>query len=1195
MLHSSDHRVGVEWEILVAAGPDSARIIPVTGRQQSLGRSPSCGIRIDDPKLEPHHAVLAEIDRTGDALTAEDLVSTLRSLGGAVESHGSTFRVGSSLCWVQPAITPLLTESPAGATKPFHRSPQSSVEPMTVPVAPRIAERPSKTSSPPWSAIVGGVVTGLIVAGVTGQWLFAIFSLVTAGIAGTTWLIQRHGYRRAVRRWNAAVVRNQQAFDRQCLDYARHLADRRRERHRYLGELLRVVLSGEQMMWAKRQIDDVCIGFGSRQVEVVLGARPLIFNDIPVTVDVSPGRIIGIYGPRSMEVSTAIVLRLAMEIGPADWRLLVTEGSSATRHHDEWRHLHGLAHLRMQPLTKENLDDGGSESRHDVIVVADPAHVAHRQAVPFRYLESHRASLIVCAPTQRELPATCTDIVDSTNIELDGVSPESARNIVAALARWHDPDAQSLSLPRHVRLVDITCAVHLDPQSMRRSWLSNTSRVALGVTADGLMSLDLVADGPHMVVVGTTGSGKSEFLRSLVASMCVQMSPVDVNFILFDYKGGAAFDACVQFPHVVGVVTDLDRHEANGSMASRALSGIEAELRRRESVLRKTSCGTQEEYQRQRTLNDEPMARLVIVVDELAALRDDAPEVVSALIAIAQRGRSLGLHLVVATQRPGTELTPDVMANAALRVALRLQNREDSLQVIGDPSAAAIPHNSPGRAFVVSGSTHPEEFQSLMVSEDLPTLVGVARSLADTMRLPAPRQPWCQPLPVRLVPDATRERFTVGVVDDPASQQQFPLHWDLRRHLLVTAGPSAGKTWALYTLAAIARSDTPETRMFFLSGRGDRNRQTSWIAVSDRERVHRLLHHVLDIIERRCSGRELNTQHDSEQIVVMIDDVDVWRQQHTDDRVGAMQWDLFERIVVEGPAVKVTCVFTASQNHTLSLVLRTRIEQQWQAGNRPGSFSVSATNTSGLLAQVYDPRSFADDFDQLVVMAETDREAVLTTLTRDLVMSASCRPGAFGIRADTLGEAVLDTDRAMRLIIVGTRTSGRTTVLSAVVEAWRRLHPDALVIDGDHLDDEERILTALEMSAPVLIAIDDADRQRVSSNISAALQSVLSHGGQPKGVLGDAVSIVATTSPQGVRSQPDHWLQTLRRHRCGVLLGRCAEEDGDLLGHYSRYLEVIPRAMSRGLWIDDGQAVGVVQFHRRVPPDHPAYCAVPAD
>lgn len=1174
MIRPSGDSAPSGFEIVLVAGPDSGRIIPLTERKHTLGRSPSSGIRINDPSLEPHHALLTGFEMSGIHLSETFLQSAIQPLGGPVEIEGSTFRVGSTVCWVLPAITPSIIDQPSVASRPFHRSPQALIEELEPPVMPEKKERPSRSAPPPWGAIAGGVATGLIIAVITGQWLFGMFSLVTAGISGMTWMIQRIGHRRSMRRWSVAIERDRELFDRQCLHFARHLAARRRDRHRLLGEMYRAALLGDDVLWAKRNISDVCIGFGSRQVVVVPGAPPLAFNDIPVTINVSPGRIIGIYGPQAVAVGTAVLLRLALEIGPADWRLLATDELP-----DAWHHLSQLTHLRAQPLIRDDLETQVDNTLHDVILVTDLAHVVHRHTLPFRYLESHQASLMMCAPTQRDLPALCTDIIDSTNIELDGVSSESAKNIVCALSRWHDPDARSLLIPRLVRLPDVAGSSYHDSQALRQRWSSASLSVDIGLTAEGPIAIDLAADGPHMVVVGTTGSGKSEFLRSFVLSIALRTSPANVNFILFDYKGGAAFDACVQLPHVVGVVTDLDLDDGKNKVATRVLSGLEAELRRRETVLRRAGCGDQKEYQRKRNRLDEPMPRLVVVVDELAALRADIPEVVVALIAIAQRGRSLGLHLVLATQRPGTELTPDVMANANIRLALRLQTREDSVQVIGHPGAADLPRSSPGRALVRFGSERPEEFQALSVAEELAALVNMTCTVALEVGISRPYQPWCSPLPAKLVSDIRRDRFTVGVVDDPKTQDQFPLRWDAHRHLLVTTGPSMGKTWSLHTLAGVSSVDEPKTRPFFISGRGDQDPKSSWVAVGDRERLHRILHFLTQAIdERRLSPGPL------ERIRIFVDDVDLWRSHHTTDRVGLMHWELFERIFVEGPPVGVTCVMTAAYDQSLPPVFRARMEQRWQTGTRPGNFSVSNVGSSpALLAQLYDPHSFAEDMESLIIMTDSDRDAVLSVLPTNPYGCDRHTPDAFGIRGDTLTEIRLEANQVLRLLILGLRASGRTTVLRALIEAWTSLHPDGVVLEGEHVDDEERCRFAPDGSAtgrPTLIAIDDADRRSFTSSLSAELTRIASFAGPPTASTLGKVSLIATASPHGIRSQPDHWLHPLRRSRSGVLLGRSAEEDGDLLGQYSRHLDVIPRALARGVWIEDGESLGVVQFYR---------------
>jgi S-DNA-T family DNA segregation ATPase FtsK/SpoIIIE len=639
-----------------------------------------------------------------------------------------------------------------------------------------------------------------------------------------------------------------------------------------------------------------------------------------------------------------------------------------------------------------------------------------------------------------------------------------------------------------------------------------------------------------------------------------------LNFILIDYKGGSAFDACVRLPHVVDVITDLDHEDGNDRSITRALRGLEAELRRRESVLRNLRCGSHDEYQHRKTSSDEPMPRLVIVVDELAALRAEVPEVVSALMTISQRGRSLGLHLIVATQRPGSELTPDVLANAPIRLALRLQTREDSMQVVGHPGAADLPRYRPGRALLRLSGQVPEEFQSIYVADELSDLVAMAESVARDMNLPQPRRPWCEQLAAHLAPTASREPFSVGVVDDPDRQSQFPLRWNPERHLLVMAGPHSGKTWSLYTLSAISQIDESEARHFYISGRGDHDLGSSWVAVTDRERLQRTLTYLGKAIEERRIQ-----QGDFERITVFIDDVDLWRSQHTDGRLGTLQWDSFERVVVEGSSVGVVCVFTATHDHSLPALIKSRIDQRWLPGHRPGSFEVILPNSSSRLsAQLFDPKFFAENLENLTQASELQCGNPLTVLPTNLKSHRRVSLGSFGQHADDLREVCLDSRRELKSLILGPRGSGRTTALTALVQSWKDLHPTGVISSI-----ENPICDSVD---PILVVIDDADRRFLAPVLLNQVMKSLTLNNSLDGDSSLSVSIVATASPHALRTQADHWLQALRRYRTGFLLGRCAEEDGDLLGHYARHLSFVPPAVSRGLWIDDGESQGVVQF-----------------
>ncbi|MGA7203322.1 MAG: FtsK/SpoIIIE domain-containing protein, partial [Specibacter sp.] len=253
------------------------------------------------------------------------------------------------------------------------------------------------------------------------------------------------------------------------------------------------------------------------------------------------------------------------------------------------------------------------------------------------------------------------------------------------------------------------------PAAVARRWSSTANGplapVPIGSSDTGAELFDFSHDGPHLLVGGTTGSGKSEFLRTLVGSLAAAHSPADLQFVLIDFKGGAGLGPLHRFPHTTSLVTDLGGH----SMA-RTLASLRAEIHRRERALGHAGASDCDQYRAgfagSALTERAGMAHLVVVVDEFRVLVDQFPDAMAELMQIAAVGRSLGIHLVMATQRPQGAINADIRANVTSAVCLRVQTTFDSQDVIGSGVAAAIGVDLPGRAFISRAGARPTQFQS---------------------------------------------------------------------------------------------------------------------------------------------------------------------------------------------------------------------------------------------------------------------------------------------------------------------------------------------------------------------------------------------------------------------------------------------------------------------------------------------------
>lgn len=461
----------------------------------------------------------------------------------------------------------------------------------------------------------------------------------------------------------------------------------------------------------------------------------------------------------------------------------------------------------------------------------------------------------------------------------------------AVIDRWRQSD----SLP-------------LDPAELgKRRRRNHTLAAYIGSSAHGPLTLDLRAQGPHALVGGTTGAGKSEFLQSWVMGLATMHSPSRVTFLFVDYKGGAAFSECVKLPHTVGLVTDLTQH-----LVHRALRSLNAELRFREHILNAKKAKDVLELESRGDPECPPS--LVIVVDEFAALVAEVPEFVDGVVNVAQRGRSLGLHLILATQRPAGVIKDNLRANTNLRVALRMADESDSDDVVGTKLAATFDPSIPGRGvaktgpgrltmfqsayaggwttaepppppititdLVLGGSTEwevPEDVAAVAPASssdaehgptDLRRLVETTVAASEQAAIPVPRKPWLPELAgvydlAKTPQSRTDTELIFGVADDPDNQRQVPIAFfpDNDGNMSVIGTGGSGKSTFLRTIAVAAglstRGGPCQVYGLDFGSRGLAMLESlphvgSVVTADDDERVARLMRNLRETIDERA-------------------------------------------------------------------------------------------------------------------------------------------------------------------------------------------------------------------------------------------------------------------------------------------------------------------------------------------------------
>lgn len=572
--------------------------------------------------------------------------------------------------------------------------------------------------------------------------------------------------------------------------------------------------------------------------------------------------------------------------------------------------------------------------------------------------------------------ATIVHTLDGSRIDavtLDACSPQRA----LLAARWMAPLVDlagvevAAAIPDQIDLVELMDVDLGDPDDLIRRWAQVDAAggdgvVVLGADGSGAIELDLVSEGPHVLVGGTTGAGKSAMLRSWLASMALRSSPERLNIVLIDYKASAGFQRFETLPHVTGIVTNLDR-----AGTRRALTALEAELLRRQRLL--GDAGVEDLPELRRSRPDVSLARLVLVVDEFRALKDQLPQFVDGLVDLAARGRNVGMHLVLATQRPDGVISVDIQANTNVRVALRMASPQESRDVLGDGAAALIRADRPGRGLVRRGGTV-VPFQSAFVDgpsdtttrpvvawpfgtkrpspafnespaspTDLDRIVALAAAAATIAALPPAYRPWVDPLPEVLdlgqlattamtATTATTESSVVlGLLDDPAKQSQ-PL-WSLDPStsgtVVVYGDPGSGTSWLLRRLiVGLAESSRPVHVYGIDAGGGGLSGLDRLAAVGgivDSHDVSRL-RRLIRMLEQRLDDRDMD-RSERVAVAVVIDGFGSLAAEHG-DLDGGRVIDLVHRLAVEGPSTDMWLMVSAERRGAVTPSLAGAVGEQ---------------------------------------------------------------------------------------------------------------------------------------------------------------------------------------------------------------------------------------------------------------------------